>query len=103
MSEYDRLLREYNIPPGVLSNEELRMLRQGGIRLDDSEGEDEHHHAEDSFNRHTQPRIPQRSFAPAGTDLQAESIKQIYEGKLSMKDKQIDFLQAELSRRDQIL
>jgi hypothetical protein len=37
-NDYERLLREYNVPPGVLTNEELRMLREGGIRLDDSDG-----------------------------------------------------------------
>ncbi len=27
----------YNVPAGVLTNEELRMLREGGIPLDDDE------------------------------------------------------------------
>lgn len=35
LNDYDRLLREYNVPPGVLSEEELRMLREGGIPEDD--------------------------------------------------------------------
>lgn len=38
--EYDKILRQYDIPAGVLSEEELRMLQQGGIRLDDSDAED---------------------------------------------------------------
>lgn len=39
INDYDRLLREYNVPPGVLTNDELRMLREGGIPLDDDEQE----------------------------------------------------------------
>ena len=35
LNDYDRLLREYNVPPGVLSEEELRMLREGCIPEDD--------------------------------------------------------------------
>ena len=38
-NDYDQLLREYNVPPGVLSPEEMRLLREGGVRLDDSDGE----------------------------------------------------------------
>ena len=36
-TEYDRLMREYQVPPGVLTEEELKLLKQGGIRLDDDE------------------------------------------------------------------
>jgi hypothetical protein len=36
-TEYEKLLREYQIPPGALTPEELRLLEQGGIRLDDSD------------------------------------------------------------------
>lgn len=32
-------MREYQIPPGALTAEELRLLEQGGIRLDDSDDE----------------------------------------------------------------
>lgn len=56
-TEYDRLMREYNVPPGLLTKEEEELLKRGGIRLDDDE-DDEHY---DSFhlpNRHTQPRVP---------------------------------------------
>ncbi len=54
-NEYERLLREYNVPPGVLSPEEIRMLQQGGIRLDDSDGEEDYYPPND---RPTQPRLP---------------------------------------------
>lgn len=37
-NDYEQVLREYNLPPGVLSPEELRMLQHGGIQLDDSDG-----------------------------------------------------------------
>ena len=91
------------MPADVLTQDELRMLKHGGIRLDDSDNEDEssfRNHYDDPLHKNTQPRLPKNY---AGTDLQSESIRQIYEGKLSMKDKQIDFLQAELSRRDQLI
>jgi hypothetical protein len=55
-NDYEQVLREYNLPPGVLSPEELRMLQHGGIQLDDSDGE-----GDDYFppqDRITQPRLP---------------------------------------------
>lgn len=55
INDYDRLLREYNVPPGVLSEEELRMLREGGIPLDDEAEDDYAPHPND---RITQPRLP---------------------------------------------
>ena len=36
-NDYERLLRDYNVPYGVLSQKELKMLQEGGIRLDDSD------------------------------------------------------------------
>jgi hypothetical protein len=53
-NDYDRLLREYNIPPGALTNEELRMLHEGGIPLDD-DGQEDYIVPND---RITQPRLP---------------------------------------------
>lgn len=32
-TEYEKLMREYQIPPGALTPEELKLLEQGGIRL----------------------------------------------------------------------
>lgn len=56
------MLREYNVPAGVLTNEELRMLQQGGIRLDDSDNEGEEYYPQ---NRPTQPRLPRMAPSPA--------------------------------------
>ncbi len=86
-NDYDRLLREYNVPAGVLTNEELRMLREGGIRLDDSDADYE----DPPIDRNTQVRLPR--YQP----VERESMRQVYEEQLSMKEKQIAFLQAELS------
>ena len=76
-NDYDRLLREYNVPPGALTNEELRMLREGGIRLDDSDGEG---YDDYPIDRNTQPRLPR--YQP---HVENESIRQVYEEQLSMK------------------
>ena len=51
-NDYD-VAREYGVPPGVLSPEEMRLLREGGVRLDDSDGEGDY---DIIHNRHTQPR-----------------------------------------------
>jgi len=91
------MLREYNVPPGVLTNEELRMLQQGGIRLEDSDNEGEEYYPQ---NRPTQPRLPRMAPSPA---FENESLRQIYEEQLSMKEKQIAYLQAELSHRDKLM
>lgn len=56
-SEYERLMRDYQVPPGVLSPEELKLLHQGGIRVDDSDEEDDYRGTH-SFNRQTQIRNP---------------------------------------------
>ena len=48
-NDYEQVLREYNLPPGVLSPEEIRMLQHGGIQLDD------YYPPQD---RITQPRLP---------------------------------------------
>lgn len=55
LNDYDRLLREYNVPPGVLTEEELRMLREGGIPEDD-DNEDEYIMPSNPNERVTQPR-----------------------------------------------
>lgn len=34
-NDYDHILKEYNVVPGTLTNEELRMLRDGGIPLEE--------------------------------------------------------------------
>lgn len=76
INDYDRLLREYNVPPGVLSNEELRMLREGGIPLDDEDAGDYINPNE----RITQPRLP-RPYNSAEND----SLRFVFEEQLSMK------------------
>jgi hypothetical protein len=91
------MLREYNVPPGVLTNEELRMLQQGGIRLEDSDNEGEEYYPQ---NRPTQPRLPRMAPSPV---FENESLRQIYEEQLSMKEKQIAYLQTELSHRDKLM
>jgi hypothetical protein len=91
------MLREYNVPPGVLSPEELRMLQQGGIRLDDSDGEEEDYYPQD---RATKPKLPRVNPNPV---FENESLRQIYEEQLSMKDKQLAYLQTELSHRDKLM
>jgi hypothetical protein len=48
------------------------MLREGGIRLDDSDGEGYEEYQQ--IGRNTQPRIPKYS-----QNIEAESIKQIYD------------------------
>ncbi len=68
-NDYERMMREYNVPPGVLTNEELRMLQQGGIRLDDSDGEEDYyphpHQPLPQLDRTTQPRLPRVAPHPA--------------------------------------
>ena len=49
------------------------MLRQGGIRIDDSE-DDDHHHSFHLPNRQTQPKVP-NVMHPSSNE--AESVKQI--------------------------
>jgi hypothetical protein len=63
--------------------------------LDDSDGEPEEDYAND---RNTQPRLPR--YQPA---VESESIRQIYEEQLSMKEKQIAYLQSELGHRDRLM
>jgi hypothetical protein len=50
-------MREYQIPPGALTPEELRLLEQGGIRLDDSDDENDFNRSYNP-NRQTRPKIP---------------------------------------------
>ena len=38
-TEYERLMNQYGVPPGALTAEELRLLKNGGVRLDDSDDE----------------------------------------------------------------
>ena len=38
-NDYDHVLRDYNLLPGALTNEELRMLQHGGIPMDDDNQE----------------------------------------------------------------
>ena len=52
MAEFDKLLHDFQIPPGALTPEELRLLQQGGIKIDDDEDELDHI----NFNRQTQPK-----------------------------------------------
>lgn len=72
LNDYDRLLREYNVPPGVLTNEELRMLREGGIPLDEDEQEDYQH--PNPNERITQPRLPRMHNL-----VENESIRYVFE------------------------
>jgi hypothetical protein len=97
-SEYDALMREYQVPPGVLSEEELKMLKDGGIRLEDSDEED-YQQVHRPLNRQTQPKIPK----PHSSSNEAESLRQIFQEQLSLKDKQIHYLQNELVMRDQVM
>lgn len=97
-SDYERLLRDYQIPPGALTPEELRLLEQGGIRLDDSDDEQDYSRSY-NINRQTKPRVPNM----AGTaTAENEAFKQIYENELSKKDKQIWYLQNENAHREKI-
>jgi hypothetical protein len=73
------------------------MLQQGGIRLDDSDGEGEDYYPHD---RPTQPRLPRVHPQPA---FENESLRQIYEEQLSMKDKQLAYLQNELAQREKLM
>lgn len=95
-NEYDRLLREYNIPPGALTLEELRMLQEGGIPLDDDGQED--YIVPNPNDRNTLPRYPR-----VQNNYENESLRHIYEEQLSMKEKQIAFLQGELANRDKLM
>jgi hypothetical protein len=103
-NDYERMLREYNVPAGVLTNEELRMLQQGGIRLDDSDGEEDYypppHSHQQPLDRTTQPRLPRVAPQPA---FEQESLRTIYEEQLAMKDKQLAFLQADAAQRDRVV
>lgn len=54
-NDYDRLLREYNVAPGVLSAEQMKMLQEGGIRLDDSDQGEDYYNPQE---RVTQPKYP---------------------------------------------
>jgi len=65
----------------------MRLLKQGGIRLDDSDEEFEDYNGP---NRHTRPKLPHFN---ANSAMEIESLKQIYEDKLSIKEKQINYLQ----------
>lgn len=57
-TEYERLMNQYNVPVGALTSEELKLLKNGGIRLDDSDEEPDHPHSHSHPNRQTQPRFP---------------------------------------------
>lgn len=97
-TEYDNLMRQYDIPPGALTAEELRLLKNGGIRLDDSDDEADAPYPLNP-NRQTQPRgNHMRQPAP----VEAEAVKQIYENELSKKDKQIWYLQNENAQRERM-
>jgi progesterone-induced-blocking factor 1 len=82
-------MREYGVPEGVLSAEELQLLRDGGIRDSDSDALEEEGHA--------------RTRARGGRTLEIETLRSVHQNQLSMKDKQIQFLQAELGRREHLL
>lgn len=80
------------------------MLQQGGIRLDDSDGEEEYYppprpHQQPPLDRATQLRLPRVVQQPA---FEQESLRQIYEEQLAMKDKQLAFLQADAAQRDRV-
>lgn len=94
-SEYDRLMREYEIPPGALTSEELKLLKQGGIRFDDSDDEQDYEHSVYP-NRQTRPKLPNQAISSSS---EAEAMKQIYDNELSKKDKQIWYLQNESAHR----
>ena len=72
-NDYERLLRDYNVPYGVLSPEELKMLQEGGIRLDDSDNEAEDHHHIPLHETHTQPKYPR-----VRPQYENESLRQVY-------------------------
>ena len=78
------------IPEGVLTAEELRLLRDGGIRDSDSDNAEEEH----EFHGRTRPHV---------NAVELETLKSVHRNQLSMKEKQIQFLQSELSRRDQLM
>lgn len=73
----------------MLSAEELQLLRDGGIRDSDSEV------PEDDGYRRTRNRGVRA--------VELETLKSVHQNQLSMKEKQIQFLQAELGRRDHLL
>lgn len=97
-TDYQRLMREYQIPPGALTPQELKLLEQGGIRLDDSDDQYDYRQSYNP-NRQTKPKIP--NMAPQST-AENEALKQIYENQLSKKDKQIWYLQNENVHREKI-
>ena len=96
INDYDQLLREYNIPPGALTNDELRMLREGGIPLED---EGEQQYLTNPNDRVTQPRLMPR----VQNSMETDSLRLIFEEQMSMKDKQTAFLQGELANRDKMM
>ena len=55
INDYEHVLRDYGVVPGTLTNEELRMLRDGGIPLDEDIHEE---YAPNPHERVTQPRLP---------------------------------------------
>lgn len=72
MAEFDKLLHDFQIPPGALTPEELRLLQQGGIKIDDDEQDLDHI----NFNRQTQPKNHYSKHSPP-SDL--EAFKLVYE------------------------
>ena len=95
LNDYDKLLREYNVPPGALSNEELRMLHEGGIPLDEGEYEE--------YVPHPNERVTQPKYPRVNNSVENESLRVVYEEQLSMKEKQLAFLQGELNNRDRLM
>jgi len=75
-TEYEKMMREYQIPPGALTPEELKLLEQGGIRLDDSD--DEYDYGRNSYNANRQTR-PKVSNVPKNSSVENEALKQIYD------------------------
>lgn len=53
-------MKDYQIPPGALTPEQLRLLEQGGIRLDDSDDELDYVQTH-NINKQTRPKIPSYS------------------------------------------
>ena len=68
------------------------------MRLDDSDGEGPDY--EPMRHSHTQPRYQR---AGVGVGFEGEAIRQVYEEQISMKEKQLGFLQSELAQRDKLM